>query len=70
MNSDHQILKQLAMEIMIKKMLKVARLGIAVMQDEGCASAALRSADIIVQNIKIGLDLLLNPLRCKAALRF
>ncbi len=50
-------------------MLKLARIGIAVSEKEGCAIAALTNADIHVNNIRDGLGLLLNPLRLKATLR-
>jgi soluble P-type ATPase len=53
-----------------RKMLKLARIGIAVTEDEGCAVDALTSADIHVKRAVDGLDLFLNPLRCKATLRF
>jgi len=53
-----------------RSMLKAARLGIAVLGTEGCANAAILAADIIVTDINHGLDLLLNPLRCTATLRF
>lgn len=53
-----------------RKMLQAARLGIAILGDEGCASAAILAADIVVTSILNGLDLLLTPLRCKATLRF
>ncbi|MGB9715230.1 MAG: HAD family hydrolase [Thermodesulfovibrionales bacterium] len=53
-----------------RRMLKTARLGIAVSLGEGCALDALMSADIFVTSAKDGLDLLLNPKRCKATLRF
>lgn len=53
-----------------QKMLKAARLGIGVLQTEGCSTRAIQAADIVVTNIIDGLDLLLNPLRCKATLRF
>jgi soluble P-type ATPase len=53
-----------------RRMLKVARLGIAVSEGEGCAVDALVAADIHVISAKDGLDLLLNPKRCKATLRF
>lgn len=53
-----------------RKMLKAARLGIAVLGNEGCATSAIQAADIIVKDVLHGLDLLLNPLRCKATLRF
>lgn len=53
-----------------RRMLETARIGIAVMLEEGCAGDALRSADIMVKSIIDGLDLLLNPKRIKATLRF
>jgi soluble P-type ATPase len=53
-----------------RRMLKAARLGIAVSQGEGCAVDAVVSADILVMSAKDGLDLLLNPKRCKATMRF
>jgi soluble P-type ATPase len=53
-----------------RKMLKVARLGIAVTEGEGCAVDAITAADIHVRSAVDGLDLLLNPKRCKATLRF
>jgi len=51
-------------------MLKAAKIGVAVCLNEGCAADAVKSADILVSSIKDGLDLLLNPLRLKATLRF
>jgi soluble P-type ATPase len=53
-----------------RKMLKVARIGIAVSQGEGCAVDALHAADIHVTSAQDGLGLLLNTKRCKATLRF
>jgi soluble P-type ATPase len=53
-----------------RKMLKVARLGIAVSQEEGCAIDAITDADIHVTNANIGLDLLLHSKRVKATLRY
>jgi soluble P-type ATPase len=53
-----------------RKMLKTARLGIAVAESEGCAVDAILAADIHVHSALDGLDLLLNPKRCKATLRF
>jgi soluble P-type ATPase len=44
-------------------MLKEAALGIAVIQVEGSAVAAILEADIITLNILDALDLLLHPLR-------
>jgi soluble P-type ATPase len=53
-----------------RKMLKAARLGIAVSEGEGCAVDAIIAANIHVTSAKDGLGLLLNPTRCKATLRF
>jgi len=53
-----------------RKMLKAARIGIAVSQGEGCAVDAITAADIHVTSANIGLDLLLHPQRLKATLRF
>jgi soluble P-type ATPase len=53
-----------------RKMLKAARIGIAVTEGEGCAVDAITSADIHVRSALDGLDLLLNPKRIKATLRF
>ncbi len=53
-----------------RRMLKAAKIGIAVSQGEGCAIDAIMAANIFVTNANIGLDLLLHPKRCKATLRF
>jgi soluble P-type ATPase len=53
-----------------RRMLKAARIGIAVSLGEGCAIDAMMSADVFVTSAKDGLDLLLNPKRCKATLRY
>jgi soluble P-type ATPase len=53
-----------------RRMLKTARVGIAVTEGEGCAVDAIMAADIHVRSALDGLNLLLNPLRCKATLRF
>jgi soluble P-type ATPase len=53
-----------------RKMLRAARIGIAVTEGEGCAGDAFRAADIHVTSAQAGLDLLLNPKRVKATLRF
>lgn len=50
-------------------MLKEAALGIALIQEEGCAVEALLAADIVMCRICDALDLLLNPLRLAATLR-
>jgi soluble P-type ATPase len=53
-----------------RKMLKAARIGIAVCLHEGCAADAVISADIVATSAADALDLLLNPKRLKATLRF
>jgi soluble P-type ATPase len=50
-------------------MLRTAALGMAVIQAEGAAAAALKEADVVVTDVRDALDLLLNPLRLVAALR-
>jgi len=53
-----------------RSMLKAARIGVAVCLEEGCATEAITSADILVISPLDALDLLLKPKRCKATLRF
>jgi soluble P-type ATPase len=53
-----------------RRMLKVSKIGIAVCMKEGCAIDAIQSADILVTSAIDALDLLLDPKRCKATLRF
>jgi len=53
-----------------RKMLRVARIGIAVTEGEGCAVDILMAADIHVTGIINGLDLLLNTKRLTATLRY
>jgi soluble P-type ATPase len=53
-----------------RRMLKLAKVGIAVSEGEGCAVDAIMAADIHVRCALDGLNLLLNPLRTKATLRF
>jgi soluble P-type ATPase len=53
-----------------RRMLKAARIGIAVSEGEGCAVDAIMAADIHVRAVLDGLDLLLNTKRCKATLRY
>jgi soluble P-type ATPase len=53
-----------------RRMLKMARIGIAVCISEGCSVDAVKSADITVNTPLDALDLLLNPKRLKATLRF
>lgn len=53
-----------------RRMLKTARIGIAVLEGEGCAVAALDGADILVRCAEEALDLVLHPDRLKATLRW
>ena len=53
-----------------RRMLKVARIGVAVNGREGCAVETLLAADIQVINILDALDFMLNPKRLKATLTF
>jgi soluble P-type ATPase len=53
-----------------RKMLRVARIGIAVIEGEGCAVDILMAGDVNVSGIINGLDLLLNTKRLKATLRY
>ncbi|RJQ56525.1 MAG: ATPase P [Nitrospiraceae bacterium] len=53
-----------------RKMLRVARIGVAVAGGEGCAVDILMAGDVHVTSILDGLDLLLNPKRLKATLRY
>ena len=53
-----------------RKMLRVARVGIAVAEGEGCAVDIMMAGDVHVTSIINGLDLLLNPKRLKATLRY
>lgn len=50
-------------------MLQQAALGIAVMQTEGAATAALLAAEVVTSGIVDALDLLIHPNRLKATLR-
>jgi len=50
-------------------MLREAVLGIAVVQTEGAAMAAVLAADVVTSSILDALDLLLHPLRLIATLR-
>jgi len=50
-------------------MLRAAALGIAVIQKEGAAYAAICAADLVVPGIIEALDLLHHPLRLVASLR-
>jgi P-type E1-E2 ATPase len=51
------------------EMLKAAALGICVMSEEGVAVETLISADLVVPDIFVALDLLDNPVRIVASLR-
>ena len=51
-------------------MLEVAALGIVVMITEGCSSATVAAADIMVRDIIDGINLLFQPTRIKATLRY
>lgn len=53
-----------------RRMLKAARIGIAVCLKEGCAIDAITSANIMVTSTTDALDLPLNHKRLKATLRF
>ncbi len=53
-----------------REMLKKARVGVAVCLREGCATDAIKGADILVCSPVDALDLLLRPKRLKATLRF
>ncbi len=51
-------------------MLERARIGVAVCLREGCAVDAIRASDILVKSTVDALELLINPKRLKATLRF
>ena len=53
-----------------RRMLKAAKVGIAVSEGEGCAVDAVMAANIQVNRAVEALDLLLHPKRLKATLRF
>jgi len=53
-----------------RRMLKAVKIGVAVCLAEGCSIDAISSADILVTSASDALDLLLNPKRLKATLRF
>ncbi len=52
-----------------RDMLRLAALGILVLQEEGAAAESLMAADVVCRDIASALGLLLNPLRLKATLR-
>jgi len=51
------------------KMLQKAALGIAIVEDEGCATSTLLVADIVCKTIEDALELFLYPKRLMATLR-
>jgi soluble P-type ATPase len=51
-------------------MLKTAALGIIIVGSEGCAVESLLAAHVQVANAVDGLDLLLNPRRLRATLKY
>ncbi len=53
-----------------RKMLRTARIGVAVNGEEGCAVDILMAGELCVTGINSGLDLLINPKRLKATLRY
>lgn len=53
-----------------RRMLAAAKVGVAVLEGEGGAGAAVHNADLVVRSACSALDLLLVPLRLKATLRF
>lgn len=53
-----------------RRMLKAARVGIAVCLKEGCAIDAIMSANLVTISALDALELLLIPKRLKATLRF
>ena len=50
-------------------MLKDAAIGIAVLQDEGCATETLMNSDITINGVNNALNLLHLPMRLKSTLR-
>lgn len=52
-----------------EKMLRAARLGIALVQAEGASAACLGAADVVAASIQDALDLLEKPGRLAATLR-
>jgi soluble P-type ATPase len=53
-----------------RRMLKLARIGIAVTEGEGCSVDALMAANVHVRSAMEALGLLLNITRLKSTLRF
>jgi soluble P-type ATPase len=56
--------------LMLKAVKEGGGLAIAVDNGEGCAIDAMRNADVFVVGAANAIDLLLDPLRLKATLRF
>ena len=56
--------------LMLKAVKEGGGLAIAVDNGEGCAMDAMRNADLFVAGAANAIDLLLDPLRLKATLRF
>jgi soluble P-type ATPase len=56
--------------LMLKTVRDAGGLAVAVDNGEGCALDAIRSANIFIHGSEQALDLLLEPDRCKATLRF
>ena len=52
-----------------RAMLKLAKLGILVIQEEGAATESLLAADVVCRDIVSALQLLQRPLRLTATLR-
>jgi len=50
-------------------MLKAARLGVAIIGREGCATEAVMAANLCIVDVADGLDLLLYPKRLEATLK-
>lgn len=50
-------------------MLRMAGVGIAVVQAEGASAEAVAAADVLVPSVTDALDLLLRPRRLVASLR-
>ncbi len=53
-----------------RRMLKAAKVGVAVCLAEGCSRDAVVSADIVVSSTVDALNLIVNPKRMKATLRY
>ncbi len=51
-------------------MLRIAKVGVAVIDAEGCSADAILSANIVVRDARDALDLILNPKRMMATLRY